>query len=165
MEKAKKRKWLHGFLLVLALLLVVFIVLQIVAVLYAEAYRAKTQYMLQNGPFCNEGVWKDPEGNFYLISIYTESETFTEVTAFVYVDGEWEALRADVNQGTNIISFTDSNGYPQIKANALLNDDKSLTLSKVRYSEDFGGVSTAEWQLIGYSWEELGEQLPFEMIK
>jgi hypothetical protein len=35
----------------------------------------------------------------------------------------------------------------------------------VRYSEDFGGVATAEWKLIGYSWEELGEQLPFEVIK
>jgi hypothetical protein len=165
MEKAKKRKWLHGFLLVLALLLVVFIVLQIAAVLYAEAYRAQTRYMLQNGPFCNEGIWKDPEGDFYLVSLYTESETFTEVTAYVRIDGIWKALRADVNQGTNIISFTDSNGYPQMKANALLNDDKSLTLSKVRYSEDFGGVATAEWKLIGYSWEELGEQLPFEVIK
>ena len=98
----KKNKGLRVFLIILLI-----IAIAIVAVLYAEAYRAKTQYMLQNGPFCNEGVWKDPEGKFYLISLYTESETFTDVTAYVCVDGEWEALRADVNQGTNIISFTD----------------------------------------------------------
>ena len=165
MEKAKIRKWLHGFLLVLAFLLVVFIVLQIVAVLYAEAYRAQARYMLQNGPLCNEGMWKDSEENFYLVSLYTESDTFTEVTAYVCVDGIWKAFRADVNQGTNIISFTDSDGYSQIKANAILNDDKYLTLSKVRYSEDFEGVTTQEWQLIGYSWEEQGEQLPFEVIR
>lgn len=147
----------------IAITVVALVVSQIVIVLLAKSHSSRNEDLLKNGPWSTEGIWKDSEEIFYLVSFYNESEIFTEVTAYVHVNGVWKVLSAHIRSGTNTVSFLDSDGNTQITAKALLNDDESLILSQVQYSEDFEGVTTAEWQLIGYSWEEQGGQLPFQV--
>lgn len=163
MLMCKKKKWLCGILLAVVIISVVLVVSQIAIVLLAKSHSSRNEDLLKNGPWSMEGVWKNSEEIFYLVSLHNESEIFTEVTAYIHVNGLWKVLSAHIRSGTNTVSFLDSDGNTQITAKALLNDDGSLTLSQVQYSEDFEGVTTAEWQLIGYSWEEQGEQLPFKV--
>lgn len=161
MIKSKKNKWLGSVLLLIVFLIVTLIVSQIIIVLLAKSHISRNQDLLQNGPWCTEGIWKNSEANFYLVSLYKDSETFTEVTAYVHVNGVWEVLSAHIRSGANTVVFLDSDGNTQITAEAVLNDDKSLTLSQVQYGEDFEGVITTEWHLIVYSREKQAEDLPF----
>lgn len=159
----KKSYCLRSFLIVIIVLTIVLTIALTAIASLIKSRRIKENDLLQNGPWSVEGIWKNSEENFYLISSYKNSAEFTEVTAYICIDGVWKALESNIGYGTTII-FLDSDGNIQITAKATLND-QILTLSQMKNEQAFKDIYTQKIELHRYLWEEQGEQLPFDLIK
>ena len=137
MQKIKNRKWILVTLVILAIIVISIIAANIIIVSIAKSNSSRNANLLQNGPWGDEGLWKDSDSSLYLICSKTESEPYAEVTAYVFVKDNWESFTAHLRN--NIISFEDSEGNVQFTAKALLTN-QSLTLSQFEFKKDFAGI-------------------------
>ena len=162
MQKIKNRKWILVSFVVLAIVVISIVAANIIIVSIAKSNSNRNANLLQNGPWSNEGIWKNSDSTFYLICKNENSNSFAEVTAYVLVNGNWKSLNTHLRQRSNIISFENTEGNVQITAKANLNN-QTLTLSDIEFNESFNGVDKKELTLNKYTWDELGEQLPFNL--
>ena len=162
MQKIKNRKWILVTLVILAIIVISIIAANIIIVSIAKSNSSRNANLLQNGPWGDEGLWKDSDSTFYLISTNKDSNSYAEVTAYIWVNGKWESLGAHLRQSSNVVSFENTEGNVQITAKANLNN-QTLTLSDIESNENFDSVDDKEWVLTKYTWDEHGEQLPFDV--
>ena len=85
MQKVKNRKWILVTFIVLAIVVISIVAANIIIVSITKSNSNRNANLLQNGPWSDEGIWKDSDSSLYLICSKTESEPYAEVTAYVFV--------------------------------------------------------------------------------
>ena len=159
-KKSEQKKFGRKIVCISLVILLAVVSINIILVSTAKNVNTHSEYLLQNGPWNDEGIWKDSDSNIYLICSKVASDQFAEVTAYIFIDNNWESFPAHIRK--NIIFFEDSEGTVQFTAKANLNN-QTLTLSKFEFKKEFSGIDKKELTLSKYAWDEEIEQIPFDL--
>ena len=118
--------------------------------------------LMENGPWAKDAIWVDDDSQIYLICSKNSEDIFAKVTAFLFVNDQWQAYSLDLYQGAPIVSFCTSDGERVLEAKAKM-DGQMLRLYDFKVYNSSLGQSYSDRTLSRFSRQEQIDKLPFDI--